>query len=70
MQANSKAWHNAMQSEHVKRMAIAQSTLRVEGQVRPPGSELRVKRAKRHVDGSDARRTRKCDGAGGLGNDW
>ena len=37
--------------------------------MRPPGSELRVKRAKRHVDGSDARRTRKCDGAGGLGND-
>ena len=23
VQANSKAWHNAMQSEHIQRMAIA-----------------------------------------------
>ena len=39
------------------------------GAVRLPGYELRVKRAERHVDGGDARRTRDCDGAGRLGND-
>ena len=55
VQANSKAWHNAMQSEHVKRMAIA---VHAEGRgaVRFLRSELRVKRAKRHVDGSGTRR--------------
>ena len=29
LQANSKAWHNAMQSEHVKRMATAQGEVTV-----------------------------------------
>ena len=32
VQANRKAWHNAMQSEHVKRMAIAQIMLKGEEQ--------------------------------------
>ena len=50
MLANSKAWHNAMQSEHVKRMAIAQSLLKGDGGGASAAGETS------HVDGSGTRK--------------
>ena len=53
VQANSKAWHNAMQSEHVQHMAIAYFLANVpEGfwAGRSLALEPLVKRAKRHAD--------------------
>ena len=47
VQAKRKAWHNAMQSEHVKRMVIARRNKCHWKR----GTERRVKRAK-HADGS------------------
>ena len=54
VQANSKAWHNAMQSEHVQRMATSyflEKTDRRGAEQEDLETEPLLKRAKQHVDG-------------------
>ena len=52
VQANSKAWHNAMQSEHIQRMTIAHEQSEEGAKAtRDRAIELLVSRVARHADG-------------------